>query len=89
MYQPFLTALHADMGTNGEQTGGQKPDPKLCWSCGERGSHLSGSQMHCPGCDVTWMPRSSSIANLKQVWWNGMLVECMDFTGPGALSCPA
>jgi hypothetical protein len=67
----------------------RQADPKLCWSCGKQGSCLSGSRMHCSGCDVTWMPRSSSIADLDETWWNGMLIKCIDFTEPGALNCPA
>jgi len=67
----------------------RQADHKLCWSCGERGSYLSGSRMHCSVCDVTWMPRSSSIADLDATWWNGKRIECIDFTKPGALSCPA
>lgn len=31
-------------------------DPKLCWSCGERGEPHIGSRMWCPDCEVTWMP---------------------------------
>jgi len=66
-----------------------KADPKLCWSCGELGSCLVSSKMHCPRCDVTWMPWASSMAGPGEVWWNGKLVECVDFSRPGALSCPA
>ena len=64
-------------------------DPKLCWLCGAQGSYLVSSKMHCPGCDVTWMPWSTSMVGPAEVWWNGKLVECIDFTKPGALSCPA
>jgi len=66
-----------------------RADTKHCWSCGEQGSHLSGSQMQCRDCDVTWLPWSSSLVNLDEVWWEGSLIACVDFTEPGALNCPA
>jgi hypothetical protein len=90
---------HADPGDAGYECGRwrrqmrrsqQEADPKLCWSCGEPGTYLSGSQMYCPKCDVAWMPwSSSSIAGLDEARWNGILIECVDFTKPDALSCPA
>lgn len=70
--------------------GRQGADPKLCWNCGELRSFLSGIQIYCSKCDVTWMPGSSSlIINPDKTHWEGMLIECVDFTKPDALSCPA
>jgi hypothetical protein len=70
--------------------GQQGTDRTLCWNCGEAGSFLFGSQMYCRKCDVTWMPWSSeSIINLDEAHWDGRVVECVDFTEPNALSCPA
>lgn len=72
-------------------SGGQQgADPKLCWNCGKLGSFLVGSQMYCPKCDVRWMPwSSSSVIGLDEAHWDGMLIECVDFTKPDALNCPA
>jgi hypothetical protein len=71
----------------GREQGG---DRRLCWNCGEMGSFLIDSQMYCQECDVTWMPwLSSSIINLAEAHWGGLLIECVDFTKPDALSCPA
>jgi hypothetical protein len=65
-------------------------DPKQCWNCGELGTYQSGCKMGCSPCDVTWMPwSSSSIAGRDEASWNGILIECVDFTRPDALSCPA
>jgi hypothetical protein len=54
------------------------------------GTFGTGIQIYCSKCDVTWMPSSSSlIMDLDETHWEGMLIECVDFTKPGALSCPA
>jgi hypothetical protein len=72
---------------SGDQQG---PDRRLCWNCGEVGSFLVGSQMYCRKCDVTWVPcSSSSIIKLDEAHWDGLLIECVDFTKLDALSCPA
>jgi uncharacterized membrane protein len=70
--------------------GQERADRMLCWICGELGNFLVDSQMYCRRCDVTWVPwSSSSMVNLDQARWNGLLIECVDFTKPDALSCPA
>jgi hypothetical protein len=68
----------------------QEADPKLCWNCGELGRYAAGVQIHCLACDVMWIPSSSvSVPDLDETRWQGAVIECVDFTKPGALSSPA
>jgi hypothetical protein len=76
----------------GEQMSGsqQRPDPKLCWNCGNRGVPGVGSRMTCPECEVTWMPWSSAArGDPEKVCWEGAVIFCVDFSRPGALGAPA
>jgi len=68
----------------------QRADPKLCWNCGKRGVPGVGSRMACPECDVTWMPWASAArGDPEKVCWEGTVIFCVDFSGPGALGAPA
>jgi hypothetical protein len=71
-------------------SGGQRTDSKLCWNCGELGRFVAGIQIYCSNCDVSWTPGPPlSMINLDKTIWEGALIDCVDFTKPGALSCPA
>jgi hypothetical protein len=68
----------------------QKGGHKLCWNCGARGVPGVGSRMTSPECEVTWMPWSSAArGDRNYVCWEGAVVYCVDFSGPGAIGTPA
>jgi hypothetical protein len=78
-------------GWRGQMSGSQQEGGRgLCWSCGKPGAYAGGWRMTCPGCEVSWMPWSSALrGDPKPVCWMGKVIDCVDFTGPGALGAPA
>ena len=61
-----------------------------CWNCGGPGITYVGSANICPKCDVTWRPYRTNPRKLNsRVPYLGDVIDVVDFTKPGAPSCPA
>ena len=61
-----------------------------CWNCGDPGAYAGGWRMTCHGCEVSWMPWSPvPRGDPARVCWMGKVIDCVDFTRPGALGAPA
>jgi hypothetical protein len=68
----------------------QETDPELCWNCGNPGAPDVTRRMTCPECEVTWMPGlSAARGDPNHACWMGEVIDCVDFTKPGALGTPA
>jgi len=67
-----------------------QPDPYACWCCGAQGAG-AGIIRRCFTCDVTWWWREIPSGPLRRdvVVWGTETLRVVDFTKPGALSCPA
>lgn len=67
-----------------------------CWNCGARGTswpdvdNRAATRRICASCDVMWSVVPARHAELPaEVLHMGKAVLAIDFTRPGALSCPA
>lgn len=60
-----------------------------CWNCGKPGIPYTASQWQCPECEVTWFPIYISPGKLNsKIVFYGSVIDAVDFTEPGAPSCP-
>ena len=60
-----------------------------CWNCGGPGIPHTGSAEICPKCEVTWRPYAVNSRQLNDcIVFKGVVIDLVDFTKPGAPSCP-
>lgn len=66
-----------------------------CWNCGQRGipwplGTVSAIRRICETCDVLWSALPMAPGQVvTEVAHYGQAIPAVDFTRPGALSCPA